>query len=300
MNRHDAAGPEQLALLPQQVVSRYLTDGVRSGSEVPPIVALQRASKPLSDTGARWATAHVRRLLDVAMERFDGRPTQADAWLAPRLHATIRMTRAEAAEPELWAFLAMVVAPDYVVWRHKGTAGKDGSSPAATVDRFFGPHYKQAFARLWWAAEMFRDGEDYRPVVVACGTQDMVNSVLRLSVIDHRPTARALVRVLENLTAVNASVLGDRMNAVSSAVNAAGSTLMYEVIAPDSRLDVEDLMAWIKAAEDEVPVDEESLPDGPNDGAVPRAAVDTLTRYFEELAAEAPIRDRKRMKDGDQ
>nr|WP_308433568.1 DUF6339 family protein [Streptomyces netropsis] len=227
------------------------------------------------------------------MRRFADRRTRADAWLAPRLHATIRMTRAEAAEPELWAYLAMVVAPDYVVWRHKGAVGKDGGSPSATGDRFLGPHYKQAFARLWWAAEMFRDGEDYRPAEVACSNQDMVNTTLRLSVVDHRPTARALVRVLESLTAAETSLLGDKVNALSSAVNAAGCTLMYEVLAPDEPLHLDGLMGWIRDAEWSASVPWDRLPEGPDDGPVPQQSVDRLTSYFEELLQAAPVRQRK-------
>ncbi|MFG2181466.1 DUF6339 family protein [Streptomyces abikoensis] len=295
--RHDAMVPERLALLPGQVISRYLTEGVRSGLEEPPRVALVRASKPLTDNGPRWSTAPVRVLLDEAMKRFDGRRTRADAWLAPRLHATLRMTRAEAAEPELWAFLALAVAPDYVVWRHRGPADKEGSGPTATGDRFFGPHYKQAFARLWWAAEMFRNGEDYRPAETACSNQDMLNTALRLSVIDHRPTALALVRVLEGLTASGESRLGDKVNALSSAVNAAGSTLMYEVIAPDEPLHVDGLRAWIEQAEWNPAVEWDTLPDGPDDGEIPAESVDVLTNYFEQLLKDSPIRTRKRVTD---
>lgn len=44
------------------------------------------------------------------MFAFDEERTRADAWLAPRLHATLRLTRQEAADRRLWNHLALAVA----------------------------------------------------------------------------------------------------------------------------------------------------------------------------------------------
>ncbi|MFC7757539.1 DUF6339 family protein [Catellatospora bangladeshensis] len=186
--------PHVLGSLPGAAVTKHMSRGIQAGQERPPQVILRKASNPLPELEDRWRTEPVRELLDEAMRRFAGGRASADGWLAPRLHATLRMTRAEAADPGLWNFLAMIVAPDYVVWRHKGAE----IAPAA---RFAGPHYKQAFARLWWAAELFRNGADYRPVELACRVQDVLNTTMRLDVIDHRPTALAIVGVLERLLA---------------------------------------------------------------------------------------------------
>ncbi|WP_236005129.1 DUF6339 family protein [Amycolatopsis pittospori] len=227
-------------------------------------------------------------MLDVAMERFEERPTDADGWLAPRLHATLRMTRAEAADGRLWNYLAMIAAPDYVVWRHKGTE-------ITATSRFSGPHYTQAFARLWWAAELFRNGDDYGPVEVACSVQDVLNTTMRLDVIDHRPTAIAVIRVLEELRRSNVSRLGDRVNALSSAVNAAGSTLMYDVLAPDEPVDHDAVHDWIAEAAGMAPVHWDRLPDGPDDGEVREDAVIALVPLFKQLLEEAPMRLRKKV-----
>ncbi|MGW6920677.1 DUF6339 family protein [Streptomyces sp. NPDC054950] len=228
------------------------------------------------------------------MARFDDDRTAADGWLAPRLHATLRMTRSEAGDSNLWNHFAMLVAPDYVVWRHKG-------AEIAQSSRFSGPHYTQCFARLWWAAELFRDGHDYRPVEVACSVQDVLNTTLRLDVIDHRPTAQALLRVLQNLISSGRPRLGDHVNALSSAVNTAGSTLVYDVLAPDSPPLLEELQDWIAAAEEAPPVGWDNRPEGPDDGRVPAAAVDALIPLFDELLAEAPLRSRGQVpEDGDE
>ncbi|OKJ90895.1 hypothetical protein AMK31_00780 [Streptomyces sp. TSRI0107] len=274
-----------LGLLPDAAVAKHLGRGMQSGQENPPQVALRKSSTSPPGHESRWLTAPIRELLDKAMERFDDNRTAADGWLAPRLHATLRMTRAEAGDARLWNHLAMLVAPDYVVWRHKG-------NEIAQSSRFSGPHYTQCFSRLWWVAELFRDGPDYRPVEVACSVQDVLNTTLRLDVIDHRPTAQALVRVLGDLIAAGKPRPGDHVNALSSAVNAAGSTLVYDVLAPDTPQLVEELQDWI--AEDAPAVPWDSLPKGPNDGSVPVTSVEALLPLFENLLAEAPIRRRGR------
>ncbi|MFE7596460.1 DUF6339 family protein [Streptomyces sp. NPDC057494] len=293
MRPSEGNAPERMAVLTSAAASTYLTNGVRSGQERLPLVALLRASTPVEDDSARWDTAPVRELLDEAMYRFAGSRPGADAWLAPRLHATLRMTRSEAAQAGPWNFLALAVAPDYVLWRHL-PAGEstDGSTKKVSTARFCGPHYSQAFARLWWAAEMFRDGHDYRPVEIACGSQDMINTTLRLDVIDHRPTALAMVRVLKGLNDAGVTRLGDRVNALSTAVNSAASTLMYDVIAPDERPDHGALAEWIQAADSAAAVSWDRLPDGPEDGTTRRSSLDRLAAMFERFASEAPLRDR--------
>jgi hypothetical protein len=288
--------PALLGLLPDAVVARFLSRGIRSGRESPPQVALRKASEPCHEDARRWRTGPVRELAEEAMSRHDGRRTAADGWLAPRLHATLRMTRAEAADSRLWNFIALVVAPDYVVWRHKGadSGEEDGTAAAA---RFSGPHHTQAFARLWWAAELFRDGDDYRPVEVACRVQDVLNTTMRLDVIDHRPTAQAMLRIVERALDSGLRRSGDLVNALSSAVNAAGSTLVYDVLAPDADIDTDAQLDWISDADDSPPVPWERLPEGPHDGRVATSAVDALLPLFGRLLEDAPLR--RRARDGD-
>ncbi|MFF8411926.1 DUF6339 family protein [Streptomyces omiyaensis] len=284
--------PPVFALLSDAAVTEYLGRGIQSGLESPPQVALARACVAYDDrTAERRRTAPVRELLDEAMRRFATDKYAADGWLAPRLHAALRMTRAEAADRRLWNHLAMIVAPDYVVWRHKGADTAEGRGIAQAA-RFSGIHYTQAFSRLWWAAELFRDGPDYRPVLTACRVQDVLNTTMRLDIVDHRPTAQAVIRVVEGLLESGVPRVGDRVNAFSAAVNAAGSTLMYDVLAEDTEPDVDELYDWIEAGAS-VAVDFERLPEGPHDGGVGVGAVDALLPLFEKLRAEAPMRRRK-------
>jgi hypothetical protein len=280
--------PAMLGLLSDAAVTKYLSRGMQAGQENPPQAALRKAVVLLPDE-PRWRVDPLRVLLAEAMDRFADRPARADAWLAPRVHATLRMTRAEAADRRLWNYLAMLGAPDYVVWRHTTKA-----KGIAQASRFSGQHDVQTFARLWWAAELFRNGADYRPVATAFAYQDVLNSVMRLDVIDHRPTAAAMLRIVERLVSEGASNGADQVNALSKAVNAAGSTLIFDVLAPDAPVDNDALRDWIadSAHMPEVPWDR--LPDGPSDGAVDPQAVSTLSPMFEELLADAPLRDRSR------
>lgn len=208
--------------------------------------------------------------------------------MAPRLHATLRLTRREAADRRLWNYLALGVAPDYVVWRHTTEPGK-GEAPKVTAKRFRGPADSQAFARLWWAAELYRNGSDYGPVVTACGQQEMLNTALRLSVIDHRPTAQALVDLMVRGTVRT----GREVNALVKAVNASAATIMYDVTAPDVERDGRSLAQWIENAEWAPAVPRRALPEGPDEERAPEESVATLTEHFAELFAEALVRGKK-------
>lgn len=281
--------PERLALLSDVQAAEYISRGLLEGRDDVPSIALNKVTEPLPGDDARLELHRVRELIDHALDRFrDERPTAADAWLAPRLHETLRLTRREAADKRLWTYLALGVAPDYVMWRHLSEPKADGSHGRVARDRFVGPHYKQTFARLWWAAELFRDGPDYQPAVVACGNQDMLNSALRLDVIDHRPTALALVRLMERGTVRT----GREVNALTSAVNAAAATLMYDVIAPDVGRDGDALRDWIAGAESALPSPRNHLPEGPEEERAPQEAVESLVGHFTELFAEAQVRGR--------
>lgn len=279
--------PEHLALLPDDVAAGYLNTAVLQEREPLPWAAIDRASEPLEGE-RRWEVESARELFDEAMKRFEDSRTAADAWLAPVLHATLRLTRREAADSRLWNFLALRVAPDYVFWRHPGRPSERQPVPTVNRSRFSGPFHSQAFARLWWAAELFRDGYDYEPVVVACGNQDMLNTALRLEIILHRPTAQAMLRML----ATGSVRTGRDVNALAQAVNAAASTLAFEVIAPDAPPDTDAYRDWVELLGGAlVPLD--SLPDGPDDGRAPLGSVNTLVSLFERLFAEAPVRGKE-------
>ncbi|MFE4547545.1 DUF6339 family protein [Streptomyces sp. NPDC056785] len=280
--------PEYLKLLPDRSAGLFLTEGFLAGQEDVKSIQLNQVADPLPEE-RRFTWAGIRDLVEDAMYGFGVKRTGADAWLAPRLHATLRLTRAEAADPGLWNYVALGAAPDYVHWRHTRSGGRRAEPAPAAVDRFKGPHYKQAFARLWWAAELFRDGPDYGPVVTACGNQEMLNTALRLEVMDHRPTAQAVVRLLSDGT-VNT---GREANALLAAVNSAASTLFLDALAPDVERDPANARAWVDGAEHAMPASRRVIPDGPDEDRAPEESVKTLVDQFRELFAEAPVRGKE-------
>lgn len=114
---------------------------------------------------------------------------------------------------------------------------------------FVGRRDQHAFARLSWAAELFRNGDDYGPVEMVGAVPDALNGMTRLVVIAHRPTALALAHVVGELTRVGHARLAEQVDALCTAVNVAGSTLLYDVIAPDELPGQQVLRGWIDEAE---------------------------------------------------
>jgi hypothetical protein len=279
--------PYLLGLLPERDATRYLTTSVLQGVERLPRLAIDKACTPLENE-PRWEAGPVRELIDEAMDRFDGRATQADAWLAPRLHAMLRMNRQEAADSRRWNFLALRLAPDYVFWRNPPKVSKNSPVPQANRAHFVGPFHKQTFSRLWWAAELFRNGSDYGPVEVACGNQESFNTVLRLEIVCHQVTAQALIRLMQE----GAVRKGRSLNGLAKAINSAGSTLLFDVLAPDPPWDGRANDQWVKDAASAF-VQYDALPEGPDDGSVTSQDVDALLPLFRELFATADIRGGK-------
>ncbi|MFF5280104.1 DUF6339 family protein [Streptomyces sp. NPDC013171] len=281
--------PERLALLAASAVDTFLTEELLKGEQVHGGIDLAKVVDLLPEDDARWSVEPIRTLVEDAMFEFREDRTRADAWLAPRLHATLRLTRREAADKRLWNHLALAVAPDYVAWRHLSEPTAARPERRIAAERFRGPADRQCFSRLWWAAELFRNGPDYEPVEVACGNQDLIHTVLRMELIDHRPTAQALVRLLKN----GQVTTGREIFGLSVAINAAGATLIYDVLASDEPRDPARLRDWIAEAGSAPPVGRYELPKGPDEDPVPEESVAALTDYFAELFETAPVRDRR-------
>ena len=281
--------PERLGLLAASAMDPFLTEQLIAGEQVHGGVDLAKVVEPLPEDDARWAVEPLRGLVEDAMFAFREDRTRADAWLAPRLHATLRLTRREAADKRLWNHLALAVAPDYVAWRHLSGGTPNRPESRIAPERFRGAADRQCFSRLWWAAELFRNGPDYEPVETACGNQDVIHTVLRLDLIDHRPSAQAIVRLLKT----GRVTTGREINGLCLAISAAGATLIYDAIGPDTSKDPARMRDWVVEAESAPPVARRSLPQGPDEDPAPEESVAALTACFDDLLATAPIRGRK-------
>jgi hypothetical protein len=232
--------------------------------------------------------AATRTVIEEAMGRFaEGkRPEQSDAWLAPRLHGALRLSRREAAHNGVWATLTMVEFPSYVRWRF----GSD--EKAAPADRFHGdPTTKNALGRLWWGAELFRDGPDYSPVETAFRSQDLMNNLFRADIAHHRPVAQGAVAVL--FPPNEPALSGDDANALAKAANSTATTLLLDAIAPDEPLDATARDRWMCESIDALLLIEDAG-QGPTDPPVPTGSVAAIAALFGELLTEAPRRRRGR------
>jgi hypothetical protein len=240
--------------------------------------------------GRAISTEPLAALLNEAMTRFDSNRAQSDAWLGPRVHASLRLRRREAARRGIWRYLAAEPGAEYVRWRW-GRVDDEGEVKPAALDRFIGPDYKHALGRLWWMTEVFRDGDDYGPAARALSNQDITNTFFRMDVAHHRPTAQGIVEVL--VPRNRDALTGREANAIAKAINATATTLVLDLHAPDTGLDDNARDEWLAEDVDVGVVMRDELIPGPPDPRVARSSVDAMGSLLRELFTEAPVRGRK-------
>lgn len=185
---------------------------------------------------------------DVPLEAFDAaldaclrttRPHSAriDAALASEVHRTLSITRREAREPGIWRWLAVVHRPDFV--RHRW----ENRSWATMRTRFWSLGTRpesNAFARLWWIAELTREGDDYALTERVFARQPLAtNLFVRRTLSSHRPAVAACIAALEDRPA---QVVEATMRALSRRL----STLLLE------SLDERALFAMVSTLRDRI------------------------------------------------
>jgi hypothetical protein len=240
-------------LLPS--VRAQITDAFRAGDAT---ANTDEYIRPL-ELGRDLPLDLVGELLAMAQRNFADDPPGSDRWLAPRLHAALRLTRHEAADRGLWAWLAIDLFPHYIRWRYRGRRGANGEDPVGPpAKRFIGSERDNGLARLWWGAELFRDGADYGPVERAFVMQDVPNTWLSLNAIHHRAAAQAAVRILPTLTS-------KQINRLSTALDHILTTIQLDAAAPMSGPDVIAIEEWISQTPDWDVVLGDELPAGPDE-----------------------------------
>jgi hypothetical protein len=244
----------------------------------------------------------IERLLMAAQSRFPDAAKQqfeCDGWLAPRLHYFMRISRRAASNLGFWRHLTVMKGLEYVEYRW-GTDEKP-----LPFDRVMGGTgassfalRRNALARLWWAAEMARNGSDYSPVLLALKNSGADQYGLDLRYGYLRPGVIAFERVLlglagggEELSFEEAKEFSKRVNLYLSATSLEG---LGDAVGGGDELDRE----WYGAeasAEDVVAADLKKLP-GPADGAVTEAQIKPYEEWYGQIAKElvAARRDAKR------
>ena len=192
-----------------------------------------------------------RRFTDA--ETGDVNRTASDRWLAPRLHAALRLTKREATYSEIWTYLAVYAFPDYVAWRW----GRDRQAALS----FTRDVKKHPFKRLWWGAEMFRNGADYSAVEAALSRSDIANTSLSTRVMNNRAVALGVLRFLAE------NELGSRqVNPLSTQLRTSAVTVALDSACPNYSESMELDEEWLQAE----PRSDEIIarPVGPQHGGV--------------------------------
>jgi hypothetical protein len=270
----------------EQAVAPRLDEQFRAGAASSGFEEYRRAfARDLDLSGAV-------AVIEETMRRFSTEDRAAsDCWAGPRLHAALRLSRREASRRGVWRYLGVCVFPEYVRWRF--TDPKEDLPKPPPLERFVGDETKHALGRLWWMAEMFRDGSDYEPAAKALSNQDVINNLFRNDTAHHRPTAQGAVRVLVPDDA-RPALTGREANALAKAVNTTAATVLLDALAPDEPLDDAARMRWIEQAEDHDPsLWFDDLPEGPDDPLTPPDSVQRMESLLAELLAEAPVRGKK-------
>lgn len=238
----------------------------------------------VTETGRAVPQDLVADLARIAQDRHTDDPTASDPWLAIRLHSLLRLTRREAANKEFWLHVAIIDAPDYVRWRWGYTAS-----------RYTAGDVNHALSRLWWAAELFREGPDYSPVTRAFSPPDIPNTIMRLRAAHSRPFCVGLLQFVARRRSDNTPLIGRQVNRLSTAINSQLFVAALDSVAPDAGCDQTAAQEWrgdsvtVKQLCDEMPVGPDDLGDPEFAGKV--AAVITLLNRIADGAGIATKED---------
>lgn len=231
----------------------------------------------------------LEEVLEGSRPRWEGSsdPAKSDGFLAPLVHASLRISPRIAAHPGFWLSLASrPLVADYLFARWRA---KEDSMPA--LNRLNGDYSHQGFARLWWMAELLRDGHDYSFVKRGFEDQNVPNQAFRSLYFYSRPFARAFVEAV-NVYHNNdkaKEVKGKRVDQSAKAVNAALGTVLLESICVDGTGGSTDWTTWTNTTPTSDEINEwlaGKLPLGPKGGVVSQSDLRRARRWMDEFYRE--------------
>jgi hypothetical protein len=192
------------------------------------LLATADGTEPLADYELDFARAIDLGPLDEALKPFIGRDLQPadDAAMAIAVHASLPVTAREATDRNLWWWLSLRRYP-IVVRKRWEKSGADGISSVAR-ERMLGQVNRNAFARLWWGAEMVRSTPD--PVAytrLMFRNQDLFEAVIGRS-LGRNP--QALQVILDDLSVLP----GKDAREILRDLRFLLSTLVLEAMAADA------------------------------------------------------------------
>jgi hypothetical protein len=207
---------------------------------------------------------------------------QLDPWVAPRLHAALRIPRRVAADDGIWTWLAFHCS-DFVEGRFK--KGKSKLHPW----RYRGMWSRNALARLWWGAEMTRNGSDYSNVAFCFARTRTAQFALELMYSWDRAAAIAFSRVAEG--ADGGPRLSDTsMKALSTRLKVLLTLRSLESFGTNDLEDTEEFDAeWASHKPSFATLVQAEIENikGPRGGAVSGDRLSELMIWFRQVADEA-------------
>ena len=225
-----------------------------------------------------------------AIEGFEAGDMECDAWLAPRLHCFLRLTRRQAHNQGLWRWLALDHMSPYV-W-HRWMRSDEGGEKVKAY-RFLGTSFgrRNAIARLWWSAETMRNGSDYREVATVMGNSASAldQYILDLRYSYSRASALALVRVCTNRHPGVPKMTFDQIKSFSKRVNLLLSATSLESIAPPEEDELGAIdTAWLAEEPVAEVIVKQKLEDlrGPKDGVISEDEILNYARWYAEVALQ--------------
>lgn len=206
-------------------------------------------------------------------------PEQMDPWMAPRLHTALRIPRRVATDDGMWAWLAFHCQP-FIEARFR--KGKETIHPW----RYRGVWSRNAIARLWWGAEMTRNGPDYSAVPLCFARTRTAQFALELMYSWDRAAAIAFCLVAEGADG-GARLSDERTKSLSTKLKVLLALRSLESFSPDSD-DAEefdsDWAAHRTTFSTLVQADVRTIV-GPKTGAVARTRVEELSSWFRQVVS---------------
>lgn len=230
-------------------------------------------------------------ILNEGMDRFRDQPDSSDGWMAPRVHAALRLTRREASGKSLWNYINVVVKPDYVRWRFSEMT--DEGNSVVPFDRFTGEDSKNAVGRLWWVAELTRNGSDYQETVNVLRTSRFFTSWQPLDAMHHRPAAIGVCRFVREFND-GKGLTDSQSQFLAKAFNLRLATLCLDALVANTKSDPLAIEDWCAETVDETKFMGDELPQGPDEDLVSEESIHAVTQVLSDLASETGLVEIKR------
>lgn len=145
----------------------------------------------LNGTGIYLNLSPLDTLLEdlVEEEQLKGNKPAIDGEIAPAVHDILDLSRREASIDGIWHYLTVLRYPEFVRYRWDSKMGEKFLKGGEDI-------YSNALHRLWWMAEISRDGTDYDRTEQMLSMQELANDIADRWFARYRPITHACIDAL--------------------------------------------------------------------------------------------------------